>query len=1633
VADTSENGPDSTPSGNDFITAGAGNDTVYGHGGVDNIFGEGGMDLIFGNAGGDFIFGGEDADEIHGNAGDDQIEGNEGDDMIFGNGGNDLLNGGAGMDTIFGDVEVADTSDNGPASNPSGDDQIFGGEDADTIYGHGGADFIAGEGGDDMIFGNAGDDFIFGGLGADVIRGNAGNDQIQGNEGDDQIFGNDGDDVIMGNEDNDTIQGNAGADTIEGNAGDDLINGNDGDDVISGNEDADTIFGDDGADFIFGNAGEDTIQGGFGTDFIEGGSENDVIYGDTDDKAGDLASPLADETFADQIFGNEGDDLIFGGRGNDFISGGEGDDDIYGDYDFETGLTHTDLRGVPGADGDFIQGDAGEDIIFGSVRGDTILGNENNDRIYGGSGADLIFAGADDDQVYGGFGEDEIRGESGNDYIEGNEDADTIFGNEGNDLVLGGLGDDVISGDAGRDELRGDEGADQIFGGLGADLILGGLGNDQLFGNEDADIIRGNEGDDIISGGDANDLLYGDDGVDTIDGDLGNDVLYGGDGGDTLRGGENDDVLYGELGDDTLLGQNGNDQLFGDAGVDFLVGGEGDDQLVAGSGIGDALFGEGGDDLIFGSDEVSPFGGFIESGVTAQDFIDLGEMLGSMPPEEFVATNRAPVLGDVIFGGDGNDRIYSLAGADIVDAGAGNDFVYAGEGFGDQIFGGDGDDEIYGSHLGNDFIDGGADDDFVNGQGGMDVIFGNTGNDHLSGGADADRVEGGEGDDLIEGGGGDGDFLDGGLGNDLIQGSDDGGDQAFGGPGNDRIFGNGGNDFLNGGEGEDTIFGGDGDDLINGDAGPDLLIGGANHDVIYGFTEGVTADDNANDVIYGDSGTGLPEANPGRDQIFAGGGSDQLFGEQDDDYLDPGPGRDELTDFGPGEGPIASDFIPPAPTPQAVPLPQEAISFAGLTLPNGASNDDGQRWAEFFGSASDEGVSGDEGISDETDVAASSSAQHIVWVDTRRGASNIYYLQRGAALRNGSVAFSQLAGSEEEGGVSDTSNSSRRPAIALDATGAPIIAWTEFNEMGGSDIQVATFDGSDWVQIGDSLTPGGISDTGAADFARIVATDNGPVVAWVDSSSGQPEVFVRMFDGANWVEIGASSASSGGVSDSLTNGFSGVREVALSTDGTSVAASWTANSDGSGLDQIYLREFDGAAWNAIDGSGSGEGLSDSSGDSSHSTVAYHDGTIFVAWQDTEPDTTEIFAKFLDAGMWVEAGPLAASLGGVSRPGLTDPRVDPTEAVGPELPEFFSQASKPELVSDGTSLTLFWIAEDPSVRGEGRGVGSVFQVKWEGPTDGFGEELPGDASFAGISESGGYIRSLAVAAAENGNLYAAWNDTIDGTVETYFRGNEFSINTVIEVANDMELAAAAAAATMGDVITLAAGFYADPLTISTDGVLFLGSPDAQTFFTGPVNLVGATHTQFKTLVFFGAVTFDTMTSGVSVRDSAFLGASLDSMGAANVAISHSDFVNAFFGAFLNPPSGFVALENNFFDNVSNAVIVNGAVPKLLLLDNQVNLAPGGGTGFTIGGFSSGSITGNTLVGGDDGTGIAIPIGFDGPISHNDISGFGVGIDYQGPAPVGENFIHANTVGVNVVAGAPQIGFGAVGDLGPNVIE
>ena len=363
------------------------------------------------------------------------------------------------------------------------------------------------------------------------------------------------------------------------------------------------------------------------------------------------------------------------------------------------------------------------------------------------------------------------------------------------------------------------------------------------------------------------------------------------------------DVIRGTGGNDRIAGLGGNDALDGGAGNDDIDGGVGDDLIGGGAGSDNIDGGDGND--------------YINSSAT------LNVALRSRPTDSWSPPGAQQVLtqgagwgiyldtinGDPVTVWSGSDRP-TATDADVVDAGAGNDWVIAGGGD-DRVQGGTGADQIDGMG-GNDVLEGGDGNDTIQGDGLIKAGFMNSLAAPLHGG---DFLNGGAGDDNLQGGGGS-DALYGGVGNDQMWGDASGKtsdadylDRAFhgndymdGDEGDDYIEGGGMDDILYGGAGKDTMWGDTsadnvntptgnaliwGNDYLDGEDGDDQLVGGGKDDTLYGGT--------GNDALWGDQSSAALAGEFNSDDYLDGeDGNDQLIGGGKDDILYGGAGDDIL-------------------------------------------------------------------------------------------------------------------------------------------------------------------------------------------------------------------------------------------------------------------------------------------------------------------------------------------------------------------------------------------------------------------------------------------------------------------------------------------------------------------------------------------------------------------------------------------------------------------------------------------------------------------------------------------------------------------------------------------------------------------
>ncbi len=291
-------------------------------------------------------------------------------------------------------------------------------------------------------------------------------------------------------------------------------------------------------------------------------------------------------------------------------------------------------------------------------------------------------------------------------------------------------------------------------------------------------------------------------------------------------------------------------------------------------------------------------------------------------------------------------------------------------------------------------------------------------------------------------------------------------------------------------------------------------------------------------------------------------------------------------------------------------------------------------WVGMAGSASGGGISNNGGESFHPSLALDDDGSPVVaWSDSSTGRREIYVKRYYPSGGN----WGEVGEGSTTDGISANGSMSLDPSVALDSDGNPVVAWHDAGS-GAYEIYVKRYDGSGWVEIpAGSASGGGVSASGDGSYNASLAVDGdgNPVVAWDDDSSGNSEIFVRRYDpnvaGGSWVEVGVGSASGGGISNNA--GYSDRPALALDDQGNPVVA-W--QDDRSGNYEIYVLRFDGDTWLEVGaGSASGGGISDNSGRSGSPSLALDaSGNPVIAWSDETTGNREIYIKRFNGTEWV---------------------------------------------------------------------------------------------------------------------------------------------------------------------------------------------------------------------------------------------------------------------------------------------------------------------------------------------------------------------------------------------------------------
>ena len=244
--------------------------------------------------------------------------------------------------------------------------------------------------------------------------------------------------------------------------------------------------------------------------------------------------------------------------------------------------------------------------------------------------------------------------------------------------------------------------------------------------------------------------------------------------------------------------------------------------------------------------------------------------------------------------------------------------------------------------------------------------------------------------------------------------------------------------------------------------------------------------------------------------------------------------------------------------------------------------------------------------------------------------------------------------------VGSVLHSAETPALTIDTTGAPVVAFAYVTQVGdtlaaNTDIYVTRWNGTSWDAVGPAVPAGdgpigrggagGVSnsDTASLNPSLAAAPSGNLALAWEETSPDGSAlyVWVRVWNGTSWIEL-AGSATDSGFTEPFTQ--NGVPQIAVGPDDRPVVA-WNALASDSPAAQIFVRRWNGTdTWEepAFHSAAQG-GISDAALEAFAPALALTPaggtgtaGVPTVAWMDMreDPASAQVFLRQLFAGATV---------------------------------------------------------------------------------------------------------------------------------------------------------------------------------------------------------------------------------------------------------------------------------------------------------------------------------------------------------------------------------------------------------------
>jgi len=213
----------------------------------------------------------------------------------------------------------------------------------------------------------------------------------------------------------------------------------------------------------------------------------------------------------------------------------------------------------------------------------------------------------------------------------------------------------------------------------------------------------------------------------------------------------------------------------------------------------------------------------------------------------------------------------------------------------------------------------------------------------------------------------------------------------------------------------------------------------------------------------------------------------------------------------------------------------------------------------------------------------------------------------------------------------NASGNTTASSVSMTSDGTnPYVAWTEYTTDNAvqnetpPQLYVSRWNGTQWVAVGGSVN---VSSANWADDASIAYLAGQPYVAWTErSTGGNEQLFVKTFNGSNWLLVGG-----GSMNKDTNTGWAFRPSLIADSTGNALYLGWVEQQALGQRAQTYVAKYSGGAWNAL---GSSLNADLSLGSSERLNLALVGGQVVASWGEVSPGTMrQAFVKQWNGSAW----------------------------------------------------------------------------------------------------------------------------------------------------------------------------------------------------------------------------------------------------------------------------------------------------------------------------------------------------------------------------------------------------------------